>query len=1644
MRLVNAYDFTVDGIAYNKLSDTTVEVTFLGVDYNSGKDYTLKEYVIPASVVHQGTTYSVVKIGDSAFYGSAVESVTLPQTVTELDNYAFGNCRSMKSINLPKGITSIPAYALTTGSSSKIETLTLDVDPTTVTADIFTNSSKYLPLKTVIIGPELNTLKANAFDYWCNSAENLVISPAATPLKIEGTDFARFNFAKMTINRPVSATLPEEAKWLEEIHVGSIDPFSTLTFVPENYTRAMLYVHGSKLAAYQAADGWKDFKYIKAEPGTLPDQTYGFHLQLDKTSNEAYILEAGDEVPPYTGDIVIPEYVIYSGARFDIVGIDNSAFRSTDITSVKFGPKVKSVGQGAFQGCRELTEVELNDGLKELAYDVFSATPALQHITIPGSVKTIPYGAFSNSGLKSVEILEGVTEIEEAFTGCQNLEEVILPNTLVKLAGTFEDCSSLKEIKLPESLRTIGTFTFANTAIQNLVVPEGITNLDGQSLGCMNGDYNADYTLKSVTLPASLSSINYRALNNRRGVEELIINGSTPLQTDARFLSAQNGECPLKKLTLNRILTDANGTDITSVIFNKKTVLEEVTFGEELTAVPEVTSCTSLKNITVNQTVAPAAGGFAEAVYQNAVLNIPAGSLASYQAHPVWGQFLNIQEPAKATALDMSKIKCTVGTGANKYAFVLANGNSYRLDNLVWGVKSDRADLTSAEAISLIAENDKRVKLEKEGDAISAIYFDLNGDGEFNAKDTGFAGDWAKGGNLLASDGTTPVLSMAHAGAPVDEVPYYFYIPNADEEGVWLPESMTVKLSDEGTVLPVLVQVPDGKLNSTTNWQASSTNESYRLDRTIIVTPYTLIEDTYNAKPSFTGKTGTTYVRYRPQKFGEYAYYESNFMTLNVEAPEVPMTAIHCSAESISAGLNKTVDFEYTYEPENATYTAVNATVQNTSLASFSATTGLTTKQVEGQTTVTIAGAFDANVKDDFTLNVALLKPVTNVHFGHGTENGVINVPVKQLIGLKPVVEPADADIPDVDITLYDNGTSKDDFTCSTYKVNWWDINNVRSQFYELSGHRPTGDKPARVHVESKDGKFVKDFVVNVIESDRTPLENGYVDGTIILNEEWFGHTNGGLNYLTPDDEVIYQAYERENPGQSFGCTSQYGAIWNDKLFVVSKQPDDGGDVLRGGGCLVIADAKTMKKIGGSYAKPTFNGMTGDGRAVAGATPNKIYVTTSNGIYIYDITDVENPVITGRIGNEDSKDLYNGQVGDIINGGKYVFAVMQAGGLMCINPETDEVTPITDPNIQGVTQTADGTVWYATATGSGAEAHAVFVALDPETLEEIERVHMPASIGMVQCGWGAWRSTAFKGDHKTGDLWFVTGAAGIMGGATGDYYRYTPGTDPSTIEPFFTLKGVTGINDFGEEVPQMTYGTPAFDARNNRLIVMTGRSGAASGGYRDHWIHFVDGTSREITRTIKLNAYYWFQSLPIFPDKHEAIINLDDITFDINDGVKEIDLSELVSDEDNIDANIKLSIVDTPELFADFTDNTGIATVVLEGKKLTVTPNQPGVQMFTLTAESNGRVTSKTLPVKITDVGSGIDAINSAASIACDGRRIYVKGLNGDTVHIYDLAGSLIDSFPVDSDKYILDFGTHKGIYVITTDSQICTKVVIK
>ena len=83
-----AIEVEINGINYElvaKIKQATVISKSSGV--YSG------EVVIPESVEHEGTAYSVTSIGEDAFYKcSGLTSVTIPNSVTSIGRWAFRDC----------------------------------------------------------------------------------------------------------------------------------------------------------------------------------------------------------------------------------------------------------------------------------------------------------------------------------------------------------------------------------------------------------------------------------------------------------------------------------------------------------------------------------------------------------------------------------------------------------------------------------------------------------------------------------------------------------------------------------------------------------------------------------------------------------------------------------------------------------------------------------------------------------------------------------------------------------------------------------------------------------------------------------------------------------------------------------------------------------------------------------------------------------------------------------------------------------------------------------------------------------------------------------------------------------------------------------------------------------------------------------------------------------------------------------------------------------------------------------------------------------------------------------------------------------------------------------------------------------------
>ena len=106
-----------------EISERQTEEGFLGVTYsyddfyyaiNAKNEITITgRNLFSSSFLDIPSTIEgkiVTTIGKAAFKDSSLKSITIPNSVTTIEEFAFGNCNSLKSITIPDSVTTIEGF----------------------------------------------------------------------------------------------------------------------------------------------------------------------------------------------------------------------------------------------------------------------------------------------------------------------------------------------------------------------------------------------------------------------------------------------------------------------------------------------------------------------------------------------------------------------------------------------------------------------------------------------------------------------------------------------------------------------------------------------------------------------------------------------------------------------------------------------------------------------------------------------------------------------------------------------------------------------------------------------------------------------------------------------------------------------------------------------------------------------------------------------------------------------------------------------------------------------------------------------------------------------------------------------------------------------------------------------------------------------------------------------------------------------------------------------------------------------------------------------------------------------------------------------------------------------------------------------
>jgi hypothetical protein len=108
--------FQYQGVNYMVTSQNTCRVV--------ENDSSVEDLVIPSTALDEdGVAYTVNEIGPKAFYKDGLHSITLPDTITHIWEYAFWGSEDLTSVNIPSSVAEIGKYAF--GRCECLTTLTI-------------------------------------------------------------------------------------------------------------------------------------------------------------------------------------------------------------------------------------------------------------------------------------------------------------------------------------------------------------------------------------------------------------------------------------------------------------------------------------------------------------------------------------------------------------------------------------------------------------------------------------------------------------------------------------------------------------------------------------------------------------------------------------------------------------------------------------------------------------------------------------------------------------------------------------------------------------------------------------------------------------------------------------------------------------------------------------------------------------------------------------------------------------------------------------------------------------------------------------------------------------------------------------------------------------------------------------------------------------------------------------------------------------------------------------------------------------------------------------------------------------------------------------------------------------------------------
>ena len=459
---VNAGDNSVTAVSYDDATMTISEHSD-PVTYNSGnklafelssdgESYTVTGYGTMTDGVIEIPPYykekPVREIADDAFAELHwIKSVIIPSTVRYIGSHAFYLCSQLSSVTI--ALDSVLEYiGINAFGYTAIETIHLPSSITNIDYKAFYGSK----LKQVTIGGRSTTIFVKNTAGWeaphCKyrygmyaPGDSNTYDSDVEAMTLIGTDNSYDVYAysipgdreiysiRFFSNNTTTAVASKEVyEVFDRICFDLIDAY-TLERIEVPFTEGLII-------------GSEAFYGNPLEYFTIPNTAVEISFRAFGNTN--------------LSKVYIPDTVNRLGNQ---IFMDCHNLVEVEIAS---GSDLNYLPYGMFSGCENLKTVTLSNRISRIGEYAFSGTTSLTEIKFPGMLKAIEHSAFINSGIAGhLTFPSFVTTIgERAFCQCRNLTQVTTSSVTSIGKEAFVNCQEIARVNIGSSVTWIGEGAF--------------------------------------------------------------------------------------------------------------------------------------------------------------------------------------------------------------------------------------------------------------------------------------------------------------------------------------------------------------------------------------------------------------------------------------------------------------------------------------------------------------------------------------------------------------------------------------------------------------------------------------------------------------------------------------------------------------------------------------------------------------------------------------------------------------------------------------------------------------------------------------------------------------------------------------------------------------------------------------------------------------------------------------------------------------------------------------------------------------------------------------------------------------------------------------------------------------------------------